>query len=136
MYRKGGLLLICALSLLWSTISVAGPKIRMYEVNKKQQQRKIVIGSAVEEPGCHNLLWGKDVYRVAQFGFAWCTLYAREDCPPDAVIPAVWESGNYRRYKIKKGQVQDRLYPGEEWIVKATGRDVQSWHCEAKEASD
>ena len=130
------LLLLCFLGLSWSTSGLAGPKIRMYETNKKKQQRKIVIGKAVEEPGCHNLLWGKDVYRFAQFGYAWCSLYAREDCPRDAVIPAIWEDGKYRRYKIEEGQLQEKLYPGEKWIIKSSGRDVQSWYCEPKESSD
>lgn len=128
----GVCLFACVLGVGWSLSVAAAPKVRIYEINKKEQQRQIVIGSAVENPGCHNLLWGKKVYRFAQFGFAWCSLYAKDDCAPDSIVPAVWSSGNYHKYNIKAGTLQEKLYPGEKWLIQADGKAVQSWYCEAQ----
>lgn len=124
--------LICVLGLLWSGATLAGAKIRMYEINKKQQQRKIMIGDKVEEPGCHNLLWSKEIYRFAQFGYAWCSLYTEKDCASDSLVPAFWEKGDYHKYSLKEGDQSDKLYPGEKWIVVSEGKEIKSWYCEAR----
>ena len=77
------LLLMSMLALIWSGTAFAGQKIRMYEMNSKLQQRSIVIGGAAEETGCHDLLWGKRIYRFVQTGFQWCSLYEQEGCAAD-----------------------------------------------------
>lgn len=123
--------LLCMFAMLYSGSVLAGSKIRMYEINKKQQQRKIVIGNKVEEPGCHDLLWSKEVYRIAQFGYAWCSLYTEEGCAAGSLVPAFWQEGDYHRYKIKEGQQSEKLYPGDQWIVVSDGKKIKSWYCEA-----
>ncbi len=127
-----GLLVLCAMCLVWSFSASAGQKIRMYEMNKKQQQRKIFIGGAVEEAGCHDLLWGKDIYRFAQFGYAWCSLYTRKGCAADSIATAFWEEGKYHKYNIDGSKPQEKLYPGGKWMVKSSDAAIKSWHCEAK----
>lgn len=123
---------LCILGLLWSGAVLAAPKIRMYEVNSKLQQRKIMLGGKVDQPGCHDLLWAKQVYRFAQFGFAWCSLYHEKGCAPESIVPAYWSEGKYRRYNIDGTQPQEKLFPGGKWILKTDGIEVKSWYCEAK----
>ena len=126
------LALVAAACLFWSGTALAGAKIRMYEINSKLQQRKILLGDKVEQPGCHDMLWGKQVYRFAQFGFAWCSLHQEKACTPESIVPAYWSEGKYRRYNIDGTQPQEKLYPGEKWILKTDGIEVKSWYCEAK----
>ena len=119
------LALLCLLGLAWSG-SAAGANARMYEVNSKLQQRKILLGGKAEQPGCHDMLWGKQVYRFAQFGFAWCSLYHEKSCAPESIVPAYWSEGKYRRYNIDGTQPQEKLYPGGKWILKSDGIEVKS----------
>ena len=37
-----------------------------------------------------------------------------------------------RRYDIDGTKPQDKLYPGDKWILKTDGIEVQSWYCEPK----
>ena len=126
------LLLISVAALLWSGSALAGQKIRMYEMNSKLQQRKIVIGGAIEEAGCHDLLWGKRVYRFVQVGYAWCSVYSLEGCAADSIVTAYWQDGDYRKYNIDGSKPQAKLYPGTKWIIDSGAQDIQSWYCEAK----
>lgn len=124
--------LLFTASILWSGVVLAGPTIRMHEVNSKLQQRKILLGDRASEPGCHDLLWGKQVYRVTQFGFAWCSLYHEKGCPAESIVPAYWSEGKLRRYNIDSTEPQEKLFPGDKWIVKSDGIEVRSWYCEAQ----
>lgn len=124
--------LLCMPGLLWSGSAFAGTSIRMYEINKKEQQRKIILGDKVEQSGCHNLLWGKDVYRFAQFGYAWCSLHTEEDCTAHSRVPAFWGDGAFKRHKLKEGQQIEKLPPGDKWIVETEGEEIHSWYCEAR----
>jgi hypothetical protein len=126
------LMLFCAFSLLWSVSASAGQKIRMYEVNSKLQQRKIIIGGAAEKAGCHDLLWGKRVYRFVQIGYAWCSIYSEEACAAGSLVTAIWQDGDYKKYDINDSEPQEKLFPGTKWIVDSGADDIQSWYCEAK----
>jgi len=126
------LMLFCASALLWSVSASAGQKIRMYEVNSKLQQRKIIIGGAVEEAGCHDLLWGKRVYRFVQIGYAWCKVYSEKACAADSIVTAYWQDGDYKKYDIDGSKPQEKLYPGTKWVIDSGAADIQSWYCEAK----
>jgi hypothetical protein len=126
------LLLMCLLALIWSGTAFAGQKIRMYEMNSKLQQRSIAIGGAAEKAGCHDLLWGKRIYRFVQTGFQWCSLYEQESCVADSIVTAYWQDGKYRKYNIDSSKPQPKLYPGTKWIVDSAAADIQSWYCEAK----
>ena len=124
--------LLLALALVWAGSAVAGQKIRMYEVNSKLQQRSIVLGGAVEEAGCHDLLWGKRVYRFVQIGYQWCSLYTQEGCASDSLVTAYWQDGKYRKYNIDETPPQAKLFPGAKWIVDSGAADIKSWYCEAE----
>jgi hypothetical protein len=126
------LLLACVMGLVWSMPANAGQKIRMYKINSKLQQTKIVLGGAVKDAGCHNLVWGKHVYRFTQIGYAWCSVFTEQDCAADSRVIAYWAEGKYKRYNIDSTQPQDKLYPGSKWIVDSAADDIQSWYCEAK----
>lgn len=132
---KIGLLSLCAVSVITMGLvpisANAGPNIRMYKLNKKQQQRRIIFGDAVKEPGCHNLIVSRKVHRVAQVGFAWCSLYAEDDCAPDSVLPAMWTGEEYHKYEIDGSQPQAKFYPGSHWEIISSKTPVQSWYCEA-----
>ncbi len=126
------LVVLCALALLWSAPATSGQKIRMYEMNSKLQQRSIIIGGAAEKAGCHDLLWGKRIYRFVQIGYQWCSLYTQEGCAANSIVTAYWQDGDYRKYNIDGTKPQKKLYPGTKWIVDAAAADIQSWYCEAK----
>ncbi len=129
------LLSLCAISLMVPVSVNAGPNIRMYKINKKQQQRRITFGNAAQEPGCHNLIISRKVHRVAQAGFAWCSLYAEDDCAPDSILPAMWTGDDYHKYEIDGSKPQAKLYPGSKWNLISPKTPVQSWYCEAEPAS-
>lgn len=132
---KISLLSLCVTSFMLMVLvpvpANAGPNIRMYKINKKQQQRRITFGNAAREPGCHNLIVSRKVHRVAQAGFAWCSLYAEDDCAPDSVLPAMWTGEEYHKYEIDGSQPQAKLYPGSHWDIISSKTPVQSWYCEA-----
>lgn len=130
--KTSGLLVISLMAVIWSVSAVAGQKIRMYEVNSKLQQRSIVIGGAVEKAGCHDLLWGKRIYRFSQIGYAWCSVYTQEGCAPDSIVSAYWQDGHYRKYNIDGSTPQAKLYPGTKWIIDSAATDIKSWYCEPK----
>jgi hypothetical protein len=126
-------LLLCgALILFWSVSASAGPKIRMYKMNSKLQQIKITLGGAAGKVGCHDLLWGKRVYRFVQVGYAWCSVYTQDGCAADSIVTAYWQDGDYRKYNIDGTEPQAKLYPGTKWIIDSAAQDIQSWYCEAK----
>ena len=126
------LLLLGSMALIWSMSASAGQKIRMYEVNSKLQQRSIILGGAAEKAGCHDLAWGKRVYRFVQIGYEWCSLHTEEGCTADSNVTAYWQDGKYRKYNIDGSKPQPKLYPGTKWIVDSAAADIQSWYCEAK----
>ena len=131
--RKLAALLLCgALAFLWSASASAGQKIRMYKMNSKLQQTKITLGGAVEKAGCHDLFWGKRVYRFVQIGYAWCSVYTQDGCAADSIVTAYWQDGDYRKYNIDGTKPQAKLFPGTKWIIDSAADDIQSWYCEAK----
>ena len=130
--RMTGLLMVGWIGLIWPVTVTAGQKIRMYKINDKLQQRKVMVGKAAQKPGCHDLLWGKQIYRVAQVGFEWCSLYTQEGCATDSIVTAYWSDGKYHKYNIDGTKPQEKLYPGAKWIMDSAADDIQSWYCEAK----
>ncbi len=120
------------LALAWPVAAQADGKVRMYKLNKQEQQRRLSLGRAAEKPGCHNLLTGKKVYRVAQAGFAWCSVYAKDDCAPESIVSALWTGREYRKYQIDGTQPQKKLYPGSNWMLQLDDGNIQSWYCEAE----
>ena len=120
--------LVLALSAI-AVDEVKAGEIRFYKVNSKGQQSELLWVRKREEPGCHNFRRAKDIYRVAQIGFAYCSVYAKKDCPSGAEWTLVWKG------KTKKGsrrsQPMDQAIPGAEWFFKNDDvREVRSWRCE------
>ena len=105
----------------------------MYRINKKEQQFRIPVGKASREPGCHNVRIRKKVYRFAQTGFAWCSVYSEKNCPQDAIVSAMWEGGKYRRIEFDESEPQAKMFPGAEWVLGLEAERVRSWHCEPAE---
>lgn len=104
-------------------------EIRFYKVNSKGQQREIGFIRNADEPGCHNMFGSREVFRVAQVGFTFCSVYPEADCPADSAHVMNWKG------KVKKNSVRaqptDRLMPGDMWYFGDNEtREVKSWHCE------
>jgi len=127
------LMVFCGLSLAVPAYVSAETSIRMYKVNKKKQQRRIMLSNkAIKQPGCHNLLYGRNVSRFAQTGYAWCSLYTQDDCAEESIMAARWTGDKYRKYGIDGTRPQPKLYPGSKWQPVSLETPVQSWYCEAE----
>lgn len=132
MSRLNWLLAIIMLSLVWPISAAADAKVRMYKLNKRDQQLRIGLGNAAEKVGCQNLRRGKKVHRFAQAGFAWCQLYTQEDCAQESIVSTMWAGRKYRKYGIDGTKPQTKLYPGSQWLVQLDDEAIQSWYCEAE----
>ncbi|KAA3630446.1 MAG: hypothetical protein DWQ08_06285 [Proteobacteria bacterium] len=116
-----------AVSGLAPAVSDAG-EIRFYKVNGKGQQREIGLLRNRDEPGCHNMLGSRDVFRVAQIGFTYCTVYAADDCAEDGALIMNWK-GRVKKNSVR-AQPTDRLMPGDMWYFGDNDvREVHSWFC-------
>ena len=95
--------------------------LRMYTANKLLQQRRISMVRNTDEPGCHNMVTRRKIYRVAQIGFKTCTLYADKDCEAGTEIGVSW--------KNKKSPVND-FTQGARWFLPGErGSKTASWKC-------
>lgn len=96
--------------------------LRMYTANNLLQQRRISMVRNTDEPGCHNLVTRRKIYRVAQIGFKTCTLYADKDCEAGTEIGVSW--------KNKKPPVNN-FTQGARWFLPGErGSKTASWKCE------
>jgi hypothetical protein len=85
-----------------------------------------------DEPGCHNFIGNKDVHRVGQIGFAWCTVYSAEDCAEDAAVTATWDGR--AREGSDKSEPTPRLSEGNLWLLDPDDNvEIESWRCVEKE---
>ena len=66
--------------------------LRLYTANKLLQQRRVSMVRNTDEPGCHNLITRRRLYRVAQIGFETCTLYSKKDCEAGTEISVSWKN--------------------------------------------
>ena len=103
-------------------------EIRFYKVNKKSQQDEIRLIRNRDEPGCHNLRRKREVYRAAQVGFTYCSVFEEKDCPDGKGIVMEW------RGKVKKNSIRsqpsERLMPGDLWFFpEDQTRKLGSWLC-------
>jgi hypothetical protein len=99
---------------------------RAYRANKQLQIDRIPTLNE-DEPGCHNLLLGFSVYRVAQIGFEYCAIYEEKDCKSGTEVPVSW--------KQEEAPVK-QFTQGDRWFLVSEdpqGRSVGSWYCEARE---
>lgn len=117
--------LLLAAILFGNGISQAAD-LRLYTANKQLQQRRISIVRNTDEPGCHNLISKRKVYRVAQIGFKSCTLYSEKNCEAGTEISVSW--------KEKKPPIND-FTPGARWFLPGKrGSKMASWNCVAEDS--
>jgi len=103
-----------------------GPKdFRIYRANDRLQLDRIPTLDE-NEPGCHDMLLTLRVYRVAQIGFEYCTVYADQGCREGNEVPVTW--------KREEAPVK-RFTQGDRWFLVSDhrqGHDMGSWYCEAR----
>ena len=116
--------IILLLALCAADLAVAAD-LRLYTANSLLQQRRVSMVRNTDEPGCHNLITRRKIYRVAQIGFETCTLYAERDCEAGTEIEVSW--------KRKKDPVH-AFTQGARWFLPGErGSKMASWQCTAKE---
>lgn len=131
MYRRACFLLV-VFGLCQPTLTFADAKVRMYKINKKNQQKHFSLGKDAKLSGCHEFRKNKPVYRFVQFGFTWCSIYTDVNCSKDALVTADWKGKKYRRVSFDESVPQIKLYPGDQWFVTPDQPKIRSWYCEAK----
>jgi hypothetical protein len=103
-------------------------EIRFYDINRKGQQGEVGFVRNRDEPGCHNMFGGRDVFRVAQIGFTYCSVYSQKDCPDDEALTMVWK-GRVKKNSVR-AQPTERLMPGDLWYFQDNEeREIKSWKC-------
>lgn len=103
-------------------------QIRFYNINDRQQQRKLLIVPGAYEAGCHNLPVTRAVYRVAQVGFAFCQIYAEKNCTPGSEFSLHWSAT--AKQEMKNIQVTTRITEGARWLfTNIEEARVNSWSC-------
>lgn len=117
---------ILGLVLLVAGAAALAADFRAYRANEQLQLDRIPTLNE-DEPGCHNMMLGFSVYRVAQIGFEYCSIYAQKDCRAGTEVPVSW--------KQEEAPVT-RFTQGDRWFLVSEdpqGRSVASWYCEARE---
>ena len=119
-------ILAACLALILLAASAAGhaADFRVYVVNEDMQLDRVPTFHE-GNPGCHNLLLRFVVYRVAQIGYKYCTVYAEKDCKAGTEVPVSW--------KQNKPPVK-QFTPGDRWFLVSDdphGHRMGSWYCEA-----
>lgn len=97
---------------------------RLYYANKLLQQRQVAMVRNTDEPGCHNLIKKRRIYRVAQIGFETCTVYAEKNCEAGTEIEVSWKN---------KKAPSVSITPGARWYLPGErGTKMGSWNCEGE----
>lgn len=99
---------------------------RLYRANERLQLDRVPTLDE-NEPGCHDMLLTLRVYRVAQIGFEYCTVYAEGGCKDGTEVPVTW--------KNEKAPVK-QFGQGDRWFLVSDheqGHDMGSWYCKARE---
>ncbi len=110
------------------TMHVDAAEIRLYGVNKKGQQREKSLALNRDEPGCHNLFLGEEVFRIAQVGFTYCSIYLEKDCPKGEALIMKWKGRT--RKNSARAHPTDRIMPGSMWYFSDNEeRKIRSWKC-------
>ncbi len=112
------ILAVCLIASDWA----AAADLRLYTANKLLQQRRVSMVRNTDEPGCHNLITKRRIYRVAQIGFETCTLYSKKACEAGTEIAVSW--------KNKKEPVSE-FTQGARWFLPGErGAKMASWKCD------
>lgn len=116
---------ILSLTLFFISASAWGADFRMYTANKLLQQDQIFTTNG-DEPGCHNLLVSRRVYRVAQIGYESCRIYRSKDCSEGDELTVSWKQERAPTTEVTQGA---------RWFLisdNKRGAKMSSWFCEAK----
>ena len=112
-----------------SASSANAAEIRFYKINSKGQQSEVGFIRNKDEPGCHNLLGSREVFRVAQIGFTYCSVFSGKDCAGEDVLTLYWQ-GPVKSNSVR-AQPGERLMPGDRWYFENNQtQDVRSWSCQ------
>lgn len=123
---KQGIAALAGIVLLASAAATWAADFRIYRANKSLQIDQVPAFNE-DEPGCHNMLLGLTVYRVAQIGYEYCTVYAEKDCQEGTEVPVSW--------KEEEAPVK-QFTQGDRWFLVSDdpqGHEMGSWYCEARE---
>lgn len=127
---KQGTIALAALMLLAGCASQPSSSqptdFRVYRANEQLQLDRIPTLNE-SEPGCHNMLLGLRVYRVAQIGFEHCTVYAEKDCREGTEVPVSWKQND---------EPVTQFTQGDRWFLVGDdprGHTMSSWYCEARQ---
>lgn len=115
-----------ALALLAASAAAWSSDFRVYRANDDMQLDLIPVFNE-DEPGCHNMLLTLTVYRVAQIGYQYCSVYAEKDCKPGSEIQVSWK---------KEKEPVTQFTQGDRWFLvsdERRGHKMGSWYCEARE---
>ncbi len=123
--------IVTSLLFLVSSLPATAAHARFYELHKNDGQKRIRAKNN-DQPGCHNFGgWGrKELHRMAQVGFSWCSVYSEPDCPGDKMLEARWTGESYRVADIDISQPQTRFLRGSKWQFAGKNVDAASWYCE------
>lgn len=123
---KPSIAVLAGVVLLASAAATWAADFRIYRANKSLQIDQVPAFNE-DEPGCHNMLLGLTVYRVAQIGYEYCTVYAEKDCQEGTEVPVSW--------KEEEAPVK-QFTQGDRWFLESDdpqGHKMGSWYCEARE---
>lgn len=117
--------LVLGMTLITASASLQAADFRIYRANKQLQQDRVLARNE-DEPGCHNMLLTITVYRVAQIGYEYCTVYSERDCESGSEIPVTW--------KLEDAPVK-QFTQGARWFLvgeNPRGHKMGSWYCQAR----
>tara|TARA_Y100000588_G_C13549558_1_gene625574 strand:- start:4 stop:450 length:447 start_codon:yes stop_codon:yes gene_type:complete len=102
--------------------------IRFYTVNNQNQQRELYLLPNRSRTGCFNLPVSVDIYRVAQIGFEYCSIYSATGCDLASTYRMYW-SGKARKDPNKKNPTTV-MTEGAMWQIEgAREAPLRSWEC-------
>ncbi len=104
--------------------------VRIYKLNKKGQALKQRWAKDTEIEGCHSSKKQKEAFRFAQAGYAYCTIYAEQDCESGSEIGAKWGKKKYRSADFDIDEPQIKLLKGDSWMISEEENTlIRSWFC-------
>lgn len=99
---------------------------RIYRANDEMQLDRVPALNE-DEPGCHNMLLPLTVYRVAQIGYEYCSIYSHRNCEGGSEIQVSWK---------EKEDPVTQFTQGDRWFLvsdEKRGHKMGSWYCKARE---
>ena len=105
--------------------------VRFYKANKILQTDRIwFTKKKAKQPGCHNFLKKTRVYKIVQFGYEKCQIFAAKDCRNDSQISVRLEDAETVNTDLTIGK---GWYPISE---NPRGVKLRSWQCQVVETGE